>query len=124
MAHFAKIENNIVVNMIVIPNEEEHRGQEFINNELNLDGTWLQCSYNTYANSHRLGGTPLRGNYPAVGFTYDPAKDAFIPSKPDDRPSWILDENMLIWVPPISMPDGEQPWHWEESEGKWVLPQN
>ena len=120
MAHFAKIENNIVVNVIVIPDEQENNGQQYIN-DLNIEGTWLQCSYNTYANQHKFGGTPLRGNYPAVGFSYDPLNDVFIAPKPSDRPSWVLDENMLIWVPPIPMPDGEQPWHWDEEQVNWVL---
>jgi hypothetical protein len=121
MAHFAKIENNIVTNIIIIPNEEEHRGQDYINNDMNIEGTWLQCSYNTYANQHINGGTPLRGNYPGVGFSYDSTKDAFIPPKPSDRPSWVLDENMLIWTAPVSIPDNEQPWHWDEEQVNWIL---
>ena len=46
MAHFAKIdENNIVVEVLVVPNEEEHRGEEYLN-ELGLEGRWIQTSYN------------------------------------------------------------------------------
>jgi hypothetical protein len=121
MAHFAKIENNTVVDMIVIPDEQENRGQDYLNNDMNMSGTWLQCSYNTYGNQHKLNGTPLRGNYPSVGFTYDSTKDAFIPPKPVDNPSWILDETMLLWVPPIPEPTDNQPWHWDEEQVNWVL---
>ena len=47
MAHFAEIDgNNIVLRVLVVTNEEEHRGQEFLANDLNLGGTWVQTSYN------------------------------------------------------------------------------
>ena len=46
MAHFAKIdENNIVVDVLVVPNEEEHRGEEYLN-EIGFTGRWIQTSYN------------------------------------------------------------------------------
>ena len=69
MAHFAKVENGIVVEVIVVNNEtindlpfpdSEPVGQEFIAS-LGLDGTWVECSYN--AN--------FRGVYPGNGYTWD-----------------------------------------------------
>ena len=42
MAHFAKIENSIVTNVIVAE-------QEFIDTQ---SGTWVQTSYNTIGNVH------------------------------------------------------------------------
>lgn len=120
MAHFAQInENNIVTNVLVIPNEEEHRGQDYLANDMGFGGTWLQCSYNTMNNEHHLGGTPFRGNYPGPGFKYDSALDAFIPPKPEEYPSWILGEK-IQWKPPVNPPDDSGNWQWNEDSVSWV----
>jgi hypothetical protein len=101
MAHFSEIdENNIVIRMVVVPDEQEHRGQEFLANDLGLGGTWLRCSYNTRQGKHILGGTPFRKNLGAKGYTYDPIRDAFIPQKPLDTEThtWVLNEDTCWWV--------------------------
>ena len=46
MAHFAKIENGVVQEILVVPDEQENRGQEFLANDCGLGGRWVQCSYN------------------------------------------------------------------------------
>ena len=47
MAHFAEIDsNNKVLRVLVVPNEQEDRGQEYLADELNMGGTWIQTSYN------------------------------------------------------------------------------
>jgi hypothetical protein len=47
MAHFAEIDsNNKVLRVLVVDNSQEHRGQEFLANDLGLGGTWVQTSYN------------------------------------------------------------------------------
>jgi hypothetical protein len=103
MAHFAKIDsNNIVTQVIVITDEQEHRGQEFINQDLGLEGTWLKTSYNTFQNKHKIGGTPYRGNYAGIGFTYDPENDVFLEPKP--YPSWTLSTERWRWEPPVPKP--------------------
>jgi hypothetical protein len=61
MAHFAKIENNIVTQVVVVDNSQEHRGQEFLAEDCNLGGTWIQTSYN--AN--------FGGKYAGVGDTWN-----------------------------------------------------
>ncbi len=74
MAHFAEIdENNIVIRVLVVDNSEEHRGQEFLAEELGLGGTWIQTSYNGN----------IRYNFAGIGFTYDPIDDAFIAPMPE-----------------------------------------
>ena len=91
MAHFVEIDsNNVVLRGVVVSDDNQDRGHNFLANDLNLGGTWLQTSYNTCANVHRLGGTPFRKNYAGIGYTYDAGRDAFIPPKP--YPSWILNE--------------------------------
>jgi hypothetical protein len=104
MAHFAKIEDDIVTNIIVIGNEDcgggdfpksEKIGQEFIAS-LEIEGEWLQTSYNTYMGTHMEGGKPFRKNYAIIGGTYDKKRDAFIPIKPLEG-NWILDEETCLW---------------------------
>jgi hypothetical protein len=62
MAHFAEIDsNNIVLRVLVVDNEQEHRGQEFLAEDLGLGGTWVQTSYN--AN--------FGGKFAGIGDTWD-----------------------------------------------------
>ena len=118
MAHFAEIdENNIVVRVLVVDNEKENDGQNFLANELGLGGRWIQTSYNTYAGVHKLGGNPLRKNFAAVGSTYDEARDAFILQKP--FPSWVLNEDTCQWEAPIPYPDFEKTYVWNEETLTW-----
>lgn len=103
MAHFAQIDDNkIVTQVIVIPDEQEERGQEFINQDLGLEGTWLKTSYNTFQNRHKLGGQPYRGNYAGIGFTYDEVNDVFL--EPQPYPSWTMSAERWRWEPPIPKP--------------------
>jgi hypothetical protein len=61
MAHFAEIDSeNKVLRVLVVPNEFEHRGNDYLANEIGLGGTWVQTSYN--AN--------FGGKYAGVGDTY------------------------------------------------------
>lgn len=99
MAHFAQIdETNTVLRVLVVPDDQEHRGHEFLTVDLGLEGTWLQTSYNTIGGVHLLGGTPFRKNYAEPGYTYDSTRDAFIPPQPD--PTWTLNEETCLWEQP------------------------
>ena len=77
MAHFAKIENGIVTNVVVVDNEHEANGQEFLNS-LGLEGTWVQTSYNNN----------FRGKFAGIGDSYDESDDTFKPAKPQDDATW------------------------------------
>lgn len=97
MAHFAEIdENYVVIKVLVVSDEQEHRGQEFLANDIGLSGTWVQTSYNTYGGVHKESGTPFRKNYAGTGYTYDLVRDAFIPPKPQDG-NWGLNEDTCQW---------------------------
>jgi len=99
MAHFAEIDDtNTVIRVLVVPDDQEHRGHEFLAVDLGLGGTWFQTSYNTHGGQHANGGTPLRKNYAGIGYTYDPSRDAFIPPQPD--PSFILNPDTCQWEEP------------------------
>jgi hypothetical protein len=96
MAHYARIdENNNVQQVIVVDNkdtadafgvEKEYIGAAFC--ERLLGGTWKQTSYN--AN--------FRKNYAGIGYTFDAARDAFIPPRPSDDAT--LDEATCQWIVP------------------------
>jgi hypothetical protein len=80
MAHFAEIDSKgIVLRVLVVDDSQEHRGQEFLAEDLQLGGTWVQTSYNS----------KIRGKYAAVGDKYDKKKDEFIapiiPLKIEDK---------------------------------------
>lgn len=112
MAHFAKVVNGIVTQVIVA---EPEFFESFIDSS---PGEWVQTSYNTRGGQHTLGGTPMRKNYAGVGYSYDRTRDAFIPPQP--YPSWVLDEASCLWNPPIPRPSGVGPLDWDESTQSWV----
>lgn len=69
MAHFAEIsQSGNVLRVLVVPDEQEHRGHEFLASDLGLGGRWVQCSYN--------GG--IRQRFPGNGYRYDEVADAFV----------------------------------------------
>ena len=112
MAHFAKVNNGIVEQVIVA---EPEFFDTFVDSS---PGTWIQTSYNTYGGIHKLGGTPLRKNYAGIGYTYDAQKDAFIPPKP--YASWTLNEDTCLWEPPTPHPNDDKLYTWNESTTSWV----
>lgn len=67
MAHFAKIEDGLVTQVVVVDNEHEADGEAYLNS-LGLEGTWVQTSYNGN----------IRGKYAAIGDTYDSVADVFV----------------------------------------------
>jgi hypothetical protein len=119
MAHFAEIdENNIVTRVLVVGDDQEDRGQEFLANDLGLGGIWKKTSYNTQGGVHVNGGTPYRKNYAGIGFTFDEARDAFIPPKPFN--SWNLNEDTCLWEAPTPMPVEEgKLFTWNEETTSW-----
>jgi hypothetical protein len=109
MAHFAEIdENNTVIRVLVVDNSLEHRGADFLANDLGLGGTWVQTSFNN----------KIRKQFAGVGFTYDPVNDVFILPKP--YPSWSLDKN-YDWKPPIEQPVNNKNYDWNELKQIWEL---
>lgn len=113
MAHFAKVKDGIVTNVIVAE-------QEFIDNLIDHErGEWVQTSYNTHGGKHKLGGTPLRKNYAGLGYTYDRIRDAFIP--PNLYPSWTLNEDTCLWECPVARPDDDKRYRWNEDNQTWDL---
>ena len=122
MAHFAEISDNTVLRVLVVPDEQEHRGQEFLADDLGLGGTWIQTSYWTHGGVHYGednepdGGTAVRFNYAGTGDIYDPDADAFF--RPQPYPSWTINAD-FVWEPPVARPDGGA-YQWEEASQSWI----
>ncbi len=117
MAHYALLdENNVVLSVIVGKDEGGDTDWEAYYG--NITGkTCKRTSYNTFAGTHREGGTPFRKNYAGIGSTYDESRDAFIPAKPYN--SWVLDENTCQWQAPTPIPtDGV--YNWDENTLSWI----
>jgi hypothetical protein len=123
MAHFAKLNNNIVEQVIVVSNDvatTEQAGIDFLKSTFGSDTNWKQTSYNTRAGVHELGGTPFRKNYAVIGATYDEARDAFI--HPQPYPSWTLNETTCWWEAPVEYPYTGTPNSdlWNEETQSWM----
>ena len=118
MAHYAKVSNSLVTQVIVA---EAEFFDTFVDSS---PGEWIQTSYNTHGGVHSEGNTPLRKNYAGVGFTYDSVRDAFIPPQP--YPSWLLIEDTCQWAYPTPIPSdaiangGNKMYTWNEDTTSWV----
>jgi hypothetical protein len=111
MAHFAKVVDDIVTQVIVA---EPEFFDTFVDE---TPGEWIQTSYNTIGGQHVNGGTPLRKNYASVGGIYDSTRDAFISPKP--YPSWVLNEDSCLWESPVAYPDNGERYEWNEENETW-----
>jgi hypothetical protein len=128
MASFAKIGlNSKVIEVISVHNnvlkdsngvEQEVNGIDFLT-KLTGYPVWKQTSYNTHGGVHNNGGTPLRKNHAGIGYTYDETRDAFIAPKPFN--SWILNEDTCLWNAPISKPNDDNEYIWNEQTLSWDL---
>ena len=135
MAHFAKLGlNSKVIGVHVVDNvnlqnadgiEEEEIGRQYLERIHNWP-LWKQTSYNTQHNQHKNGGTPLRGNYAGIGFTYDEENDIFWPKKP--YTSWVKNLTTAQWQSPIGdapdLTEEQTDTHyyvWNESGQSWDL---
>lgn len=107
MAHFAEIVDGVVARVLVVPDVQEHRGQDYLAKDLGLGGTWVQTSYNAR----------IRKNYAGIGMSYDATLDAFIPEKPFD--SWILNEDTCNWEAPVAYPTDGVMYKWNETDKDW-----
>ena len=110
MAHYAELdENNVVLRVVVIDNEHEPTEEAGIAYCQQLFGSqyWRKCSYN---------GT-IRKNFPGIGYTYDPVRDAFI--GPKYYPSWVFNEDLCMWVAPVPYPHDGPVYLWDEFSQNW-----
>jgi hypothetical protein len=108
--------------------EDETVGQQYLELHNNWPAQmWIQTSYNTVGGQHKSGGTPFRGNYAGIGYTWDEEDQIFWPKKPFT--SWVKDVATASWKSPI----GDAPalteeqitaksyYQWNETGQSWDL---
>lgn len=111
MAHFAKVIDGIVTEVLVIEQDVVDTGA------FGDPALWVQTSYNTHGGVHPEG-RPLRKNYAGIGYTYDADRDAFYAPQP--FASWTLNDDTCLWDAPVAHPDGGKPYYWDEATLAWV----
>jgi hypothetical protein len=120
MAYFAKLdENNVVLEVLSVNNndllqdgvESEAKGIQFLVDWSGGHTNWKQTSYNQR----------IRKHYAGIGYTYDSARDAFIP--PQSFASWTLNEETCLWEAPVAMPTDGQRYQWNETTTNWAIPE-
>jgi len=117
MAHFARLNaTNRVIRVSVVNNdvvmdangdEQEQLGINFLTTLNGGVGFYKQTSYN---------GT-FRKNFAGTGYTYDTARDAFIPPQP--YPSWTLNEDTCQYDSPVPYPTDDKNYEWDEETTNW-----
>jgi hypothetical protein len=112
MSHFAKVTDGKVTQVIVA---EKQFFDTYVDS---TPGEWIQTSYNTQGGVHKLGGTPLRGNYAGIGYTYDRTNDVFYAPQP--YASWVLNNTSWSWEAPVAMPTDDKRYTWDEAVKNWV----
>lgn len=116
MAHFAKIENGVVVQVVVA--EEDFIATGALGDPAN----WKQTSYNTRGGIHYgqdgqpSGREPLHKNYAGVGYTFDGTGFA----APQPFPSWNMNSTTYLWETPVAMPTDDKQYAWNEATLAWV----
>jgi len=99
MAHFARVENGLVVQVVVAE-------QDFISTgALGDPASFVQTSYNTRGNVHydqngNVDAEGVRGNYAGIGYTYDAQNDVFVAPQPSEN--HILDTDTWTWWNPTA----------------------
>ena len=113
MSHFAEIDpvTKKVLRVIVAEQSYINKGR------LGDPSRWVQTSYNTRGGVNARTGIALRKNYAGIGYTYDEARDAFVPTSP--YPSWVLDEGTCQYRAPVPMPNDGKMYTWDEGSRGW-----
>jgi hypothetical protein len=120
MAHFARINNGIVEQVIVVNNAElldengeqqESLGVAFCQTLFGADTNWKQTSY--HGN--------IRKNFAGLGHMFDVDRDAFIAPKPYS--SWVLNEETCRWAAPVPYPTNCSGCYWDEGTLSWLQPE-
>ena len=127
MAHYAKVTDGVVTQVIVA---EPEFFDTFVDT---TPGEWLKTSYNMLGGVYRNPETGVaaedqsviagdegreRKNYAGTGFSYDTTRNAFIPPKPFN--SWVLNETSCLWGAPVAYPDDGEMYTWDEETTSWV----
>ena len=126
IVHYAQLDNeNKVIHVEVVDasntldtdgNPSEIVGIEYLQSQYGSDTIWVETFYD--------GSSRCR--YAGIGMTYSSESNVFIDKKPEQYPSWILNEEIYVYEPPVSEPElteeqlnnGDQ-YVWNESTVSW-----
>ena len=98
MAHYAFLNSNNIVIDVITGNDEGGDMDWEVYYENIRGQTCKRTSYNTSGNEHNDGGTPFRGNYAGIGYTYDETNDVFYAPKPvKEGWTFVLDTSTWTW---------------------------
>jgi len=120
MAHYAKVEDGIVTEVLVVDNSVTD-GQTFLAEECGLSGTWIKTSYNTRGGVHYGSDgrpdnkEPLNYNFAGIGYSWDGVGFA----EPKPFPSWTFDTTTYTWKSPVPIPQINTRVLWNESTQSW-----
>lgn len=112
---FARIENDLVIDIIVISEDKcsdaagvfnEQMGSEFCNSL--IKGEWIQSGYSK----------STRKNTARIGCAYDRVNNGYIYEQP--FPSWTLDNVSCKWEAPVDYPLDGQDYDWDEDTLAWI----
>ena len=121
MAYYTFLDENNIVTEVIAGKEIGEDGVDWEYQYGNFQGqVCKRTSYNTIGGIHTNGGVPFRKNYAGIGYTYDAARDAFIPPRP--YASWLLDEDTCLWGAPVPYPEDGERYTWDEDQQQWVSP--
>jgi hypothetical protein len=119
MAHYAFLDESNIVTEVIVGIDEGEQGIDWEQRYGAFRGqVCKRTSYNTQGGVHSNGGVPLRKNYAGIGYSYDEARNAFIPPQP--YASWLLDEDSCLWQAPVAMPEDGERYTWDEATITWV----
>jgi len=106
MAHFVKIENNVVVKVLIAE-------QSYIDSgNVGDPSLWKLTDESNFPDYRREGNQ-------GVGFSYDPIADRFIAPQPYS--SWTYNSLTNQWNAPIPYPTDGQWYKWDEESESWQL---
>ena len=112
MAYYAFLDDNNVVTEVITGIDETKTIE-------GLDTATWYANFRSQKCIRTSYNGKIRFNYAAIGYTYDQARDAFIPPQP--YASWVLDEQLCQWAAPSPRPLDGQVYEWSESNLAWEL---
>ena len=118
MAHYAFLNMQNIVTEVIVGKDETDGPTNWEMHYGNIrEQVCKRTSYNTRGGAHINDGTPFRKNYAGIGYTYDYARDAFIPPQP--YASWTLNDSSCQWEPPVAYPADNETYLWNEETTSW-----
>jgi hypothetical protein len=111
MAHYAFLNSNNVVTEVITGIEETELIEGLHPEEWYENFRGQVCKRTSYNGNYRK-------NYAGIGYTYDEARDAFIPPKPFN--SWLLNEETCQWEALVAYPTDGKNYQWNEEQQQWT----